>query len=150
MLEPDFRDMLRAFTDANVEFLVVGAYAMAGHGLPRATRDLDLWIRPTPQNADRALAALQAFGAPPNIATRQDLMNPNMVVQIGVEPLRVDIMMTVSGIEFDSAYAARIVAVIDDVTMPLLDRAHLLANKRASARTKDLLDVEWLESHPEP
>jgi len=149
MLEPDFRDMLKAFNEAGVEYLVVGAYALGGYGLPRATRDLDLWVRVSSENADRVLRALAAFEAPPHIATKRDLMNPNMVVQIGVEPARVDIMMSVSGVEFDAAYKERTTVRMDGVDMPLIGRADLLANKRASGRRKDLLDAEWLESHPE-
>lgn len=148
MLERDFRDMIHEFNEARVEYLVVGAYALAGHGLSRATRDLDLWIRVSPENATRALKALAAFGAPPHVATRQDLLDPDMVIQIGVEPMRVDIMMSISGVEFDEAYATRLTIPADDVSMPILGRAHLLANKRASGRKKDLLDAEWLEQHP--
>lgn len=148
MLERDFRDMIHEFNEARVEYLVVGAYALAGHGLSRATRDLDLWIRVSPENATRVLKALAAFGAPPHIATRQDLMDPDMVIQIGVEPMRVDIMMSISGVQFDEAYAARMMVAAEDVSMPIIGRAHLLANKRASARKKDLVDAEWLERHP--
>jgi hypothetical protein len=148
MLEPDFRDILHEFNEAGVEYLVVGAYALAGYGLSRATRDLDLWIRVSPTNARRVLKALVAFGAPPQVATLQDLMNPELVVQIGVEPVRVDVLTAITGVEFDAAYAARLTVLVDDVEMPILGRAHLIANKRASARKKDLLDAEWLEQHP--
>ncbi len=147
MLEPEFRDILKSFNQAGVEYLVVGAYALAGHGLPRATMDLDLWIRRAPENATRVIKALAAFGAPRHVATRQDLLNPDMRVQVGVEPVRVDILMSISGVDFDSAYAARLTIAMGDVVMPILDREHLLANKRASGRTKDLVDVEWLEQH---
>ena len=147
MLERDFRDMIHEFNEAHVEYLVVGAYALAGHGLSRATRDLDLWVRVSPENATRVLKALAVFGAPPHVATRQDLLDPDMVIQIGVEPMRVDIMMSISGVEFDDAYAARMMVPAGDVSMPILGRTQLLANKRASARTKDLADAEWLEQH---
>jgi hypothetical protein len=149
MLERDFRDIVHEFNRAGVEYLVVGAYALAGYGLSRATRDLDLWIRVSADNATRAQAALAAFGAPPHLAMRRDLLDPNMVVQIGVEPVRVDIMMSISGVDFDSAYAARVTLQVDDVAMPIIGRAHLIANKRASGRKQDLLDAEWLEAHPE-
>ena len=85
MLNPDFRDMLSAFNTAGVEYLVVGAYAMAAHGFPSATGDLDFWIRRTPENAVRALEALREFGAPTEDISRDDLMTPDMVVQFGVE-----------------------------------------------------------------
>lgn len=146
MLERDFRDIMHEFNEAGVEYLVVGAYALAGYGLSRATRDLDLWVRVSPENATRVLAALAAFGAPPHLATRRDLMDPDMVIQIGVEPVRVDILMSISGVEFDPAYAARVTVQVEDVAMPLLGREQLIANKRTAGRKKDLLDAEWLEA----
>lgn len=146
MLEPDFRDMLEAFNAAGVEYLVVGAYALGAHGLSRATRDMDYWVRRTPENADRVLAALAAFGAPSNIASKADLLDPQVIVQIGVEPVRVDIVTDISGVEFDEAYAARVSIEVDGLPMQILGRAQLIANKRASGRKKDLLDAEWLEA----
>ncbi|MBX9928723.1 MAG: hypothetical protein K2X99_07380 [Gemmatimonadaceae bacterium] len=141
--------MIHEFNAAGVEYLVVGAYALAGYGLARATRDLDLWIRVSPENARRVLAALAAFGAPQNVAAQADLLNPELVVQICVEPLRVDILMAITGVDFDAAYSVRSTVVVGDVSMPLLSREHLIANKRAAARPKDLIDVAWLEQHPD-
>ena len=146
MLEPDFRDMLSAFNDARVEYLVVGAFAMAGHGLPRATGDLDFWVRATPDNATRVVGALAAFGAQPDVATAQDFTTPDLVVQIGTEPLRIDILTTISGVEFGDAYPARVSILVDGVVVPILGLAHLCQNKRAAGRSKDLLDVEWIEA----
>lgn len=146
MLEPDFRDMLSAFNDAHVEYLIVGAFAMAGHGLPRATGDLDFWVRSSPENADRIVRALAAFGAPSDLARSRHFLDPDTVVQIGVEPLRIDILTSITGVEFDDAYEARLTAVVDGVSLPILGLDHLIQNKRATARKKDLLDVEWLEA----
>ena len=146
MLEPDFRDMLSAFNDARVEYLVVGAFAMAAHGLPRATGDLDVWVRATPDNATRIVGALAAFGAPSDVATAQDFTTPDIVVQIGTEPLRIDILTTISGVEFGDAYPARVSILVDGVVVPILGLAHLAQNKRAAGRSKDLLDVEWIEA----
>jgi hypothetical protein len=146
MLEPDFRDMLSAFNEARVEYLVVGAFALAGHGLPRATGDLDFWVRATPENAVRVMQAVASFGAPAGIATAQDFATPDIVVQIGIEPLRIDILTSISGVDFNEAYAARLSAVVDGVSLPILGVEHLIQNKRASGRKKDLLDVEWLET----
>lgn len=146
MLEPGFRDMLSAFNDAHVEYLIVGAFAMAGHGLPRATGALDLWVRSSPDNADRIVRALAAFGAPSDLATSQHFLDPDMVVQIGVEPLRIDILTSITGVEFDVAYGARLTAVVDGVSLPILGLEQLIQNKRAAGRKKDLLDVEWLEA----
>jgi len=146
MLEPDFRDMLSAFNDAHVEYLVVGAFALAGHGYPRATGDLDFWIRASPENADRVVRALTAFGAPAHLAVREAFLDPDMVVQIGVEPVRIDILVAISGVDFDDAYRTRLTANVDGVALPILSREHLIQNKRAAGRPKDLLDVEALES----
>lgn len=146
MLEPDFRDMLVAFNRAGVEYIVVGAYALAAHGISRATRDFDLWVRGTPENADRVLSALAAFGAPRDVASKSDLLDPNIVIQIGVEPLRIDIMTDISGVAFDEAQAASLRVEADGVAMPVLGRAQLLANKRASGRKQDLLDIKSLEA----
>lgn len=145
MLNPDFRDMLSAFNAEGVEYLVVGAYALAAHGLPRATGDLDFWIRRTPENADRVLRALAAFGAPAGRVTRDDLLTPDVVLQLGVEPSRIDILTTIDGVEFDEAQANRLVARVDDVDVPLLGLAELIRNKRAVGRPKDLADVAHLE-----
>lgn len=104
MLNPDYRDMLSAFEDESVEYLVVGAYALAAHGAPRATGDLDLWIRPSPDNADRAFRALEAFGAPTHDLTVDDLTDPNLVFQVGIEPRRIDILSSITGVSFDEAW----------------------------------------------
>jgi hypothetical protein len=145
MLNPDFRDMLCAFNGEGVEYLVVGAYAMAAHGFPRATGDLDFWIRNTPENADRVLRALVVFGAPTRDVSQKDLTTPDMIVQFGVEPSRVDILTSISGVEFEEAYPRRTVARLDDVDVPILGVDDLIRNKRASGRRKDLLDVVRLE-----
>lgn len=138
--------MLSAFADAKVEFLVVGAYALAAHGIPRATGDLDFWIRRTPQNADRVLRALEAFGAPMDKVTREDLLAPDMVVQLGVAPSRIDILTSIDGVEFDESWLNRLVARVEDVDVPILSREDLIRNKRASGRPRDLADVAELES----
>ena len=137
--------MLSAFADADVEFLVVGAYALAAHGIPRATGDLDFWIKRAPENADRALRALAAFGAPMDKVTRDDLLAPDIIVQIGVAPSRIDIMTSIDGVEFDEAWPNRLVARVEDVDVPILSREDLIRNKRASARPRDLADVAELE-----
>jgi hypothetical protein len=148
MLHADFVDMVAAFNDAQVEYLVVGAHALGAYGLSRATRDFDLFVRRTPENADRVLRALARFGAPAGVASKEDLLNPNIVVQIGVEPVRVDLMSDISGVAFDEAWPERVVVRVDETPMVLIGRRHLVANKRASGRKKDLLDAEWLEAHP--
>ena len=144
-LNRDFVEILSALCAAGVEFLVVGAHALAAHGVPRATGDLDVWIRATPDNAERVLAALRAFGAPLFDLTRDDLTRPETVFQIGVVPCRVDILTAISGVEFDAAWSGRLQLDIEGLAVPCIGRTELLANKRAAGRPKDLADLALLE-----
>lgn len=146
MLNPDFRDMLAEFNGAAVEYLVVGGYAVAHHGYPRATGDMDFWVRRSPENAERVLRALGAFGAPSDLVTRENLLDPEIVAQIGVEPNRIDILTAIDGVEFDDAYPDRVLARIDEVDIPFVGVHHLLMNKRATGRPEDLTDVSRLEA----
>ncbi|MEZ5064160.1 MAG: nucleotidyltransferase [bacterium] len=141
----DLIELLAAFNDHGVEFIVVGAHALAAHGHVRATKDLDLWIRPSLENASRAMHALAYFGAPLHDLTREDLATPGTVYQIGVPPLRVDVLTTIDGVRFDDAWSDRVTAHFDGVDVSVLSRSHLIQNKRASGRLQDLADVEWLE-----
>lgn len=145
MLNPDFRDILSEFCAAQVEFLLVGAYALAAHGLPRATGDIDLWVRCSEQNARRIMQAMARFGAPRANITAEDFKTPGIVFQIGVAPRRIDIITTIDGVDFDTAWAAHTEVVIEGLNIPVIGREHLLRNKRASGRPKDLADVSWLE-----
>lgn len=150
MLSRDFRDMLSAFSDAGVEYLLVGAHALAAHGLVRGTGDIDLWVRPTADNAARVHRALLAFGAPAEQFSVEDFTAPDSVVQLGVQPLRIDILTTISGVEFSEAWRDRITVVLDGIQVPVLSRTHLVANKRAAKRPKDQLDLRWLEKDRAP
>lgn len=143
-LNPDFRDMLRALNDADADFLVVGAYAVAAHGHPRATGDLDIWVRADVDNAPKVLAALSAFGAPMDQISEDDFASPSVVFQIGVPPGRIDILTDISGVDFGTAWDARMSITIDGITFPVLGRADLVANKRATGRPKDLADLDAL------
>jgi hypothetical protein len=147
-LAHDFRDLLRAFVDHEVRFLVVGAYALAILGHPRATGDLDLWIESTPDNADRAYAALGAFGAPLHDLTREDLTRSGTVFQIGLPPLRIDVLTQLTDLDFGPAYAKRVLAAFEGVAVPVISREDFLANKRATGRAKDLADAERLDPSP--
>jgi hypothetical protein len=142
----DFRDLLAEFGRADVRFLVVGAHALAAHGVPRATVDLDVWIDPSPENAARVWAALAAFGAPLEALaiTPVDLTRPDTVAQFGLPPWRIDILTGISGVTFDEAWPARIEAYFDDVLVPFIGQAAFIRNKRASGRLKDLADIEAL------
>lgn len=147
MLNPDFRDMLSAFCDEGVEFLLVGAYALAAHGHPRATGDLDLWIRCSHENAQRVWRALSRFGAPLCDLTIEDITSPGTVIQIGVAPRRIDLLTSIDGVDFEEAWPERKDIAVESLTVPVIGRADLIQNKRALARPQDLADVAWLESH---
>jgi hypothetical protein len=142
----DFRDLLSAFNAAGVEYLVVGAHALAAHGHVRATKDLDVWVRPVQENAQRVMQALKAFGAPLHALGASDLTQPDVVFQIGVAPLRIDVLTSIDGVQFDEAWSARFAARFADVPTSVLSREHLLKNKRATARPQDLADVARLEA----
>jgi hypothetical protein len=146
VLNPDFRDLLSAFIDANVEFLVVGGYAMAVHRLPRATKDLDVWVRPAPENARHVLQALDAFGAPRQGLTETDLQTEGTIYQVGVPPNRVDVITVVDGVSFDDAWRERAIVEIDGLRVPVIGKAHLILNKRTVGRPQDLVDADLLES----
>ena len=145
MLNPDFKDMLSALCEANAEVLVVGAYAMAAHGHPRATGDLDLWVRPTSENAQRVWNALVAFGAPISKLKVADFATPDVVYQIGAAPRRIDILTSISGVEFEQAWENRLSIKLDDLAISVLGRNELLRNKRAAGRPKDIADAEVLD-----
>lgn len=139
--------MLSAFYAEKVEYLLVGAYAMAAHGVPRATGDIDLWIRPTPENASKVLSALKVFGAPLSDVTANDFSSPGITYQIGIAPSRIDVLTAIDGVTFDEAWAERIDTQIAGLSVPVIGRNSLIKNKRASGRPKDLADVAWLEGN---
>jgi hypothetical protein len=141
----DFLDLLRAFFAADVRFLVVGAYALALHGRPRATGDLDLWIDATPENARCVMRALAAFGAPLADVTEADFWTPGVTYQIGVPPVRIDILTDLTGITFQEAWADRFPHAFGDVDVNFIGRASFIRNKRATGRAKDLGDIEGME-----
>lgn len=138
----DFKDLLSSLLAADVRFLLVGAYALAFHGHPRATKDMDLWVEPTRDNAARVLRALTAFGAPIRDVTTDDLADPRTVFQIGVPPRRVDLLCSVEPVLFDQAWAAREILRLDDIDVPVIGLKALLANKEASDRLQDRADAE--------
>jgi hypothetical protein len=144
-MNPDFIDLLRAFAAADVRFLIVGAYALAVHGRPRATGDLDVWIDPTPDNARRVLRALGEFGAPLAEITEADFARPGIVYQIGMPPGRIDILTDLTGLTFAEAWADRLRRPFGEVDVDFIGRASFVRNKRATGRLKDLGDVEGLE-----
>ncbi|MBW2038248.1 MAG: hypothetical protein JRI46_01405 [Deltaproteobacteria bacterium] len=147
MLNPDFRDILSLFIEEDVEFLVVGAYALAAHGYPRATGDIDLWVRCSDENAQCVWRSLAKFGAPLQDLKVEDLAKPDIVFQIGVAPRRIDIMTILDGVGFDEAWPHRKEVEVEGLKLPIISKAHLLQNKKASGRPRDLADVAWLEEN---
>lgn len=145
MLNSDFRDILSAFCEERVEFMLVGAYAVAAHGLPRATGDIDLWIRTTAENADRVWAALSKFGASLSDLSKQDFLRPDTVVQLGVIPRRIDILTGITGVDYESAERATVIIEIEGVKVPVISLSHLIQNKIAVGRPQDVADVARLE-----
>ncbi len=145
-LNPDFRDLLLAFGAEGVEFVVVGAHALALHGVPRATGDLDVLVRPSPDNAARVWRALGRFGAPVESAgvTVDDLATPGVVYQIGLPPSRIDILTQITGVSFDEAWSGRESADLEGSTIHFLGRDAFVRNKQAVGRPKDLADVARL------
>jgi hypothetical protein len=140
----DFSELLKLFLDHRVEFTVVGAHALAAHGAPRLTGDLDLFVRPSAENAGRVLAALADFGFATLEIGLDDLTNPHSVIQLGVPPGRIDLLSGISGVSFDEVWSNRVVAELGGLRVPVIGRAELVRNKRASARQKDLYDLETL------
>ena len=146
----DFADFLEALSGTDARFLVVGAHALAVHGVPRATGDLDLWIEISDDNSERVWRALTIFGAPVDSLkmTAEDFLKPDMVVQLGLPPRRIDILTGVSGLTFADAWEDRVMQEIGAVTVPFLGRSSLVRNKRATGRLKDLADLEALGERP--
>ncbi len=147
-MNDDFRDLLVALHDAGARFIVVGAHAMAVHGVPRSTGDLDIWIECAEPNADLAWRGLLRFGAPVEVlgVTREDLLRPGTVIQIGLPPRRIDLLTRITGVDFDTAWRHRVEQMLEGRPIPYLGRADLIANKRATGRAQDLVDASLLEA----
>jgi hypothetical protein len=145
-MNQDFNELLAEFNAHLVEYIIVGAHALAAHGHVRATQDLDIWVRPEPANAKRVIDALRAFGAPLHDLTEQDLSTPGLIFQIGVEPIRIDVLTVIDGLTFDEAWRDRVSSRFSDQPVNVLSKEHLIQNKLAAARPQDLADVERLRS----
>jgi len=148
-MNPDFVEMLSELSASGAEFLVVGAHALAAHGLPRATGDLDIWVRADAANAPRILEALRRFGAPLFDLSLDDLSKPGTVFQIGTAPARIDILTGVSGLSFEEAWPHRTTVRIGELSVAVIGREDLIRNKRATGRPQDLVDADRLERHPD-
>ena len=143
-IQPDFKELLALFNAHQVEFLIVGGFALAFHGAPRFTGDLDVLVRPHPENARRVIAALAAFGFQLPWLTADDFQAPGKVVQLGLPPVRIDLMTSISGVTWEEVAAHKVDDVLGDVPVAYLGRDQFIANKRAAGRKKDLADIEAL------
>jgi len=141
-LPPDFREFLKLLNSSRVEYLVIGGYAVNFYGFARATADLDIWIAMAPENAQRVAKAVRDFGF--QQASEGTFLEPRKVIRMGVPPVRIEIITSISGVEFSECYSRRIDAELDGIPVQLIGLEDLKANKRASGRLKDLLDLEQL------
>jgi hypothetical protein len=149
LVNPDFSQMLSAFSAEGVEYLLVGAYALAVHGLPRATGGLDVWVGTAEENPKRVRRALERFGASLDQLKLKDLTQRDVVFQIGVAPRRIDVMTSVDGVEFAQAWGRRRDTKLGGLTVHVISRNDLIRNKKAAGRPQDLADVAWLQGRQE-
>ena len=145
MLNPDFKEFIQSLNDNQVRYLVVGGYAVALHGYPRYTKDIDIWIDTTQINATRIVQALQQFGFGSLGLKEQDFLEPDTIIQLGFPPRRIDLLTTLPGVNFTDSFPARVVVEIDGITVNFIDLDNLKKNKRATGRAQDMADVENLE-----
>ncbi|HMI05862.1 MAG TPA: hypothetical protein VK541_25470 [Pedobacter sp.] len=145
IFEPDFVDFIELLNLYNVDYMVVGAHALAYHGRPRHTGDLDIWIKPSNENAEKMISVLNDFGFSALGLTIEDFLKENYVTQLGYPPLRIDILNSISGVEFDEAYGNKIEGDIEDLKVNFINVAEFIRNKEASGRKKDLSDIESIK-----
>lgn len=144
-LPPDFLDLLTALNAAEARYLLVGGHAVGFYGVPRATKDVDVWIEASADNAARVMSALRAFGAPTGGLAVEDLARPGQGFRMGTPPFRIEILTEISGVSFVEAWPRREDCDVQGVRLHVIGRADLLTNKRAAGRKRDLADVEALE-----
>ncbi len=149
-INQDFSDLFAELNAAGVRYLLVGGYAIAVHARPRYTKDLDLWIEPTPENAALVYEALGRFGAPLQHFSMADLQRPGMVIQLGLPPSRIDLVTSIDGVTFEDAWPDRMQSQYGPNVIQVIGLAHLIENKRSSGRAQDLADVELLERSQDP
>lgn len=144
-LNSDFKELLSILNEAQVRYLVVGGYAVIEHTEPRYTKDIDIWVSPTRDNAERVYASLKQFGAPLSNITIEDFTNPGIVYQMGRPPARIDVLTGLTGLDFESAWSNRVEGSYGEVRTQFLSIEDLIINKRAAGRPQDLMDVESLQ-----
>ncbi len=145
LLTPDFIEFIECCARRDVQFLIVGGYAVAAHGHPRATKDLDVWVLIDPTNADHLIQALEDFGMASVGLTADDFLEPEVVVQLGYPPIRIDLLTSVSGVTFEDCWANRVIVDVGGIEAGFISADDLITNKRASGRPQDLVDADILE-----
>ncbi|NES23832.1 MAG: hypothetical protein F6K41_34180 [Symploca sp. SIO3E6] len=144
MLNQDFKEFIQLLNEHKVHYLVIGGYAVALHGHPRYTKDLDIWVEMESNNAKRLMDALTAFGFGSVGLTQEDFLAPDQVIQLGYPPNRIDLVTTPDGVNFATCYQSKIEVKIDDISVYFIDLDNLKINKKASGRLQDLADLEKL------
>jgi hypothetical protein len=144
VLNQDFKEFIQFLNANNVRYLVVGGYAVAIHGHPRYTKDLDIWLEMSPENAENLIQALKQFGFSSLGLQSQDFLTPNQIIQLGYPPHRIDLLTNIDGVDFANCYPSRLEIIIDDVVVNFIDLDNLRKNKQASGRLQDLADLENL------
>lgn len=145
IINKDFREFIELLNSNNVKYLVVGGYAVAFHGYPRYTKDMDIWIWINENNAKKLIKTLEEFGFSSLGLKKEDFLKPEYVIQLGYPPNRIDILTKISGLEFEKCYKSRIKTNMDGITIDFIDLENLKKNKKAIGRFKDLADLENLE-----
>jgi hypothetical protein len=145
VLNQDFKEFIQSLNDNGVRYLVIGGYAVAFHGYPRYTRDIDIWIEMSPDNAARIVRALEQFGFGSLRLKEADFLTPDQIIQLGYPPSRIDLITTASGVDFPDCYASRVDVELDDALVSFVSLEGLKRNKRASGRLQDLADLENLQ-----
>ena len=143
-LPSDFKEFLKLLNSHRVEYLLIGGYAVGYHGYPRATGDMDLWVAIRQNNAEKLVVALREFGLNAPQLSADIFLQENQIIRMGVPPMRIELLTTISGVDFDSCYSERIVDEIDNVEVHIINLKHLKQNKQASGRHKDLDDLQYL------
>lgn len=147
MLNQDYKEMLLCLIEEKADFLIVGAYALAAHGNPRATGDIDIWVGDDPENGKAVIRALARFGAPISGLTIDDFTVPDTIIEIGAAPCRIDIITVIDGVIFGDAWKNKIEIDVDGLSLFILSKADLLKNKLAANRDKDQSDIAWLKKN---
>jgi predicted nucleotidyltransferase len=146
MLNEDYKDMLQILLDNEVKFLIVGAYALAAYGYPRATGDFDIWVEASAENSKKILSSLISFGASTSVLTENTFMEKGIIFQIGVAPRRIDLITHIDGVDFSEAYPSRKTIVMEGLNLPFISKENLIKNKKSTGRDQDYVDVKHLEA----